>query len=145
MSLTNASETALLALFFNTTTWTGIADDTATSALTAFYLNLATGDPGETGNQTTSEAAYTSYARESVARASGAGGFTVSGASATLTDATTDFTQASGGSETETHFGIGSDASGTGTLFMSGTISPSIVVASGTTPQLTSATAITAD
>ncbi len=40
-----------------------IADNAATSPITNLYVSLHTGDPGEAGDQTTSEAAYTSYAR----------------------------------------------------------------------------------
>ena len=41
------------------------------SPLTSLYVSLHTANPGATGNQTTSEAAYTSYARVAVARTSG--------------------------------------------------------------------------
>ena len=40
------------------------------AANTNFYLSLHTGDPGEAGDQTTSEATYTSYARVAVLRTS---------------------------------------------------------------------------
>lgn len=142
MSATNAFETALLALIFNATTLGDYAENDSSSPLANFQLSLHTGDPGETGDQTTNEAAYTSYAREAVARTSG--GWTVSGNQATLTSLL-GFTQASGGSETETHFGIGRAASSTGTLDFSGTVSPNIVVSSGVTPQLTTSTAVSLD
>lgn len=81
MSKSNASETALLALLFNNTDFATIGDagglqNSATAG--SFYISLHTADPGEAGNQTTSEATYGSYARVAVAR-SGAG-WTVSGA-----------------------------------------------------------------
>ena len=53
---------------------TGLRGSTTAGSL---YISLHTADPGETGSQTTSEIAYTNYARVAVAR-SGAG-FTVSG------------------------------------------------------------------
>lgn len=71
MSASNAFETALLTLLFNNTNAANIGDATGLRGSTTagvFYISLHTADPGETGSQTTSESAYTSYARVSVAR-----------------------------------------------------------------------------
>jgi hypothetical protein len=74
MSFGDQFETGLLDLIFTGTGIAGIADNAASSPLTSLYLSLHTADPGEAGDQTTSEAAYTSYARVAVARScSGAG------------------------------------------------------------------------
>ena len=134
MSATNAFETALLTLYFNNTDHANVGDaagiqNSATAG--SFYISLHTGDPGEAGDQTTSEATYTSYARVAVAR-SGAG-WTISGANASNA-AAINFPAATGGSNTITHFGIGSDASGAGNLFFKGALSASLVVSSGITP-----------
>ncbi len=145
MSKSNAWENALLLLLFNNTNAANIGDATGLRGSTtagSLYLSLHTADPGEAGNQTTNEAAYTSYARKAVAR-SGAG-WTVAGNSAVLA-ANADFVTATGGSETETYFGIGTDPSGAGTLLYSGTISPNIVVSNGVTPTLTTGTTVTED
>lgn len=142
MSATNATEAAIIALIFNATTWDDFAQNDGSSPLTAFHLSLATGDPGDTGTQTTSETNYTSYARQSVNRNSG--GWTCSGASATLTSAVS-FPAGSGGSGTVTHFGVGKDVSGTGTLYFSGTATPNQTVGNGITPQLTTSTSVSAD
>ena len=142
MSKSNTFETDLLDLIFNATAIANIADNAASAPLTNLYLSLHTGDPGEAGNQTTNECAYTSYAREAVARTSG--GFTVSGNSVTLASAV-DFTTATGGTETVTHFAVGTDLSGTGKILYSGTVTPNISVSSGVTPQLTTGTTITED
>lgn len=80
MSMSNASETALLNLLFNNTDWANVGDaaglqNSATAG--SFYVALHTGDPGEAGTQATNEATYTGYARVAVAR-SGAG-WTVTG------------------------------------------------------------------
>jgi hypothetical protein len=80
-----------------------------------------------------------------VARASGAGGFTVAGNAATLTDALTSFIIGSGGSGTATYFGLGVASSGAGVLLYSGAVTPNIVTGAGITPQLTSATNFTED
>ncbi len=134
MSATNAFETALLNLYFLNTDHAAIGDaaglqNSATAGV--FYISLHTADPGETGTQTTSEATYTSYARVSVAR-SGAG-WTVSGNNVSNA-AAINFPAATGGSNTITHFGIGSDASGTGNLFFKGALGASLAVSSGITP-----------
>lgn len=134
MSATNAFETALLTLYFNNTDHANVGDATGvqgSGTAGSFYISLHTGDPGETGNQTTSEAAYTSYARVAVARSGS--GWTISGNNASNAAAIT-FATASGGSETITHFGIGSASSGTGNLFFYGELDSSIAVSSGITP-----------
>ena len=130
----------LLKLILNATAIANVADNAASSPLTNLYLSLHTSDPGTSGNQTTNEAAYTSYARVAVARTSG--GWTVTGLNAVLTSPIT-FPTATGGSETETYFGLGSASSGTGKLFGRGTITPGIAVTNTVTPQLTTGTTIT--
>lgn len=142
MSLSNAAEAALLALWLNGTTWDGVAVNDTTSPLTSLYESLHTADPGEAGNQTTSETNYTSYARAAVARNSG--GYTCSGSSATHT-ATVSFPACTGGTATITHMGIGAASSSTGELHASGAVSPNISVSTGVTPQLTTGTTITLD
>lgn len=102
----------------------------ASSTAGSFYISLHTGDP-IAGNQTTSEATYTSYARVAVARTSGA--WTVTAANVSNAAAVT-FPAATGGSDTVTHFGIGSDLSGTGNLFWSSTLDASRAISSGITP-----------
>ena len=76
MSATNAFETDLLELIFNGTTIANIADNAASSPATNLYVSLHTADPGEGGDQSSSETSYGSYARVAVARTSG--GWTVS-------------------------------------------------------------------
>lgn len=145
MSMSNSLENSLLLLLFNNTNIANVGDATGLRGSTAagsLYLSLHTADPGEAGTQTTSECAYTSYARVAVARTSG--GFTVATNTMTLT-ANMDFPAATGGSETATHFGIGTAASGTGVLLFKGAISPTIAISTGVTPRLTTGTTITLD
>ena len=134
MSATNAFETALLTLYFNNTDHANVGDaagiqNSATAG--SFYISLHTGDPGEAGDQTTNEATYTSYARVAVAR-SGAG-WTISGNNVSNA-AVINFPVATGGTNTITHFGIGSDASGAGNLFFKGALSASLAVSLGIIP-----------
>lgn len=142
MSKSNAFENALLQLIFNATAIANLADNAASSPLTNLYVSLHTADPGEAGNQSTSEATYTSYARVAVARTSG--GWTVTNNSVSPV-ANIDFPAATGGTETITYFGVGSASSGSGVLYYSGTVSPNISVTSGVTPRLTTASTITED
>lgn len=130
----------LLKLIFNATGIANVADNAASSPLTNLYVSLHTADPTAGGSQTSSEAAYTSYARVAVARTSS--GWTITGASVSPV-ATIVFPAATGGSETETFFAIGTAASGTGKILYAGPISPSIVVINGTTPELTTGSTAT--
>lgn len=142
MSKSNSLENSLLQLLFNATAIANIADNAGTSPLTNLYVSLHTADPGEAGDQTTNEIAYTSYARVAVARTSG--GWTVTGNSVSPAAAIT-FPAGTGGSGTATHFGVGTASAGAGVLLYSGTVTPNIVCGNGVTPQLTTATAITED
>lgn len=132
MSKGNTFENDWLLLIFNATAIANIADNAATSPLTNLYVSLHTGDPGEAGSQTTNECAYTSYARVAVARSGS--GWTVSGASVTNAGAVA-FPAATGGSETATHFAVGTAASSTGKILYSGALTASLAISSGITPQ----------
>lgn len=129
---------ALLALILNQTAIANLAQN-GTSPITSLWLSLHTASPGASGNQSTNEAAYTSYARTSVARTSA--GFTVAAGIATLTSAV-NFPQCTGGAEVETYVGVGQSSSGAGNLFYFGPLSPTISVSNGTTPQLTTGTTV---
>ena len=142
MSKGNTYENDLLKLIFNATAIANIADNAASSPLTSLYVSLHTADPGEAGDQTTNECAYTSYARVAVAR-SGAG-FTVTNNSVSPA-ADVSFPAATGGSETATYFAIGTASSSTGKLLYSGTVSPNISISNGVTPKLTTASTVTED
>jgi hypothetical protein len=107
----------------------------------SLYFSLHTADPGETGNQTTNEIAYTSYARVAVTRGAG---FTVS-TNTVAPAADVTFPAGTGGAGTATHWGVGTDVSGAGKLLYSGTISPNIVCGNGVTPKLTAGTMVTED
>lgn len=142
MSKSDKLETELLALLFNGTSIPNLADNAATAPLTELYVSLHTSDPGEAGTQLTNEATYTDYARVSVAR--NGGGWVVAGDTVNPA-ADIVFPTASGGTETITHFAIGTAPSGAGSIMYSGTVTPNIAVSSGVTPTLTSASSVTED
>ncbi len=137
----NTTSQNFLKLLYQAVTWTGIAVNDTGTPLTNIYWGLATASVGATGNETTNEAAYGSYARQAVARTTG--GHSISGQSISPVS-TISFPQAASGSETETDFFTGSVASaGTGVVFHFGTIAPTIAVAAGVTPQFTTGSTIT--
>lgn len=140
---TDAFENALMQLIFQNANFALVGDATGIRGSTTagqLFLSLHTADPGEAGTQSTSEVAYTSYARVGINRASGAGGFTVTGNSVSPATQPTNFPAATGGSATATHFGIGTASSGAGVLLYKGALSASIVISSGVTPQIVSLT-----
>ena len=135
MSMTNAAEAALLDLIFLNTDWANIGDagglqNSATAG--SFYISLHTANPDETGDQTTNEIAYTSYARVAVARS--AGGWTRSVSTVSNT-ALVQFPQCTGSTGTATHFGIGTDLSGAGNLILKGALTSSLAISTGIQPQ----------
>jgi hypothetical protein len=142
MSKTDTFENDWLKLTFQAIAIANIADNAASAPLTNLYVSLHTADPGETGNQTTSETSYTGYARVAVARSSG--GFTVTGNSVSPA-ANIEFPACSAGTATITHFGIGTAASGTGKLLYKGAVTPNLSVSNGVTPRLTTASTVTED
>lgn len=135
MSKSNAFETSLLGLLFNNTDIANIGDaaglqNSATAG--SLYLALHTADPGEAGDQTTNECTYGSYARVGVARS--AGGWTISGATASNT-ALAQFPECTSGSETITYVSIGMLSSGASVILYSGALTASRSVSSGIQPQ----------
>jgi hypothetical protein len=136
----DAFEQALALLYFEATNWANVADNAASSPIANWQLGLHTSSPGEAGDQTTNEIAYTSYARVAVARTSS--GFDTTGGVSTLA-ALTSFPAGTGGSGTATHMGLGTASSAAGILHIYGTVTPNIVTGDSITPQLTTATSFT--
>ena len=136
MSKSNSFENSLLLLLFNNTDIENIGDAAGlqnSAVAGSLYLALHTGDPGEAGDQTTNECAYTSYDRVAVAR-SGAG-WTVAGNSVSNA-ALAQFPECTGGSETITYVSIGTSAYPTaGVILYSGALTASRSVSSGIQPQ----------
>jgi hypothetical protein len=133
--MSNAFETELLDLIFNNAAVANIGDagglqPSATAG--SLYVSLHSADPGEAGDQTTNEVAYTNYARVAVARTSG--GWTVSGNTSTNT-ALIQFPQCGASGATATYVGIGTASAGAGLLLFSGQLSSSLTIANLITPQ----------
>jgi len=134
-------ENGWLLLFFNNVAFADVGDGPGlqpSGTVGSLYMSLHTQSPTVTGNQGSYEVTYASYARTAVPRASGAGGWSISGDGVSLVD-DVEFTEGTaGGSPTATHFGIGSDISGSGHLFYFGELSPTIVTGEGVTPVIDS-------
>lgn len=146
MSMTNAAEANLLNILFVNVDWANIGNVNGLRGSTtagSFFISLHTADPGEAGNQTTNEATYTGYARVAVARSGS--GWTLT--SSTISNAAlVQFAQCTGGSNTLTHFGIGTDSTGAGNLLFKGALTSSLSVSNGIQPQFAaSALTVTVD
>ena len=143
MSKSNTFENDLLKLIFNGTAIANLADNAATAPLGSLFVALHTADPGEAGDQSTSEVVYTSYARVAVART--AGGWTITGNSVSpLTGV--EFPEKTGGADgVATHASIGTAVSGAGKILYKGALSPTIAYANGVTPRIKNTSTITED
>ena len=145
MSKSNAFENAWLQLVFLNNPIANIGDATGLRGSTTagqLFFSLHSADPGEVGTQATNEVSYTGYARVGVAR-SGAG-FTVTDSSVSPA-ANVDFPACTAGTANATHFSVGVASSGATLVLYKGAINPTIAIAAGVTPRLTTATAITED
>lgn len=142
MSKSDTFENDLMKLIFNGTAISNLADNASASPLQYLYVGLHTADVGEAGTQTTNETSYAGYARVGVTRNSA--GWTVTNNSVSPTN-TISFPQCTGGTATITHFSIGTASTGTGKVLYKGTVTPNVAIASGVTPQLTTASTISED
>jgi hypothetical protein len=139
--LSDASEYNALLLIFQNTNWANVGDATGlrgSSTAGSLYVGLSTGTLSDTSTQTTTQAAYGSYARVAVARSSG--GWTVtqvtgSGASTASNAAAVTFPAASSGTETETDFTVGlASGTGAGEAMFWGALTSPLAVSTGITP-----------
>lgn len=136
MSALNFFENGLLDLIFTNVAVANVGDASGlqpSATAGSFYASLQTANPAETvTSQATSEAAYTGYTRQAIARSTS--GWTVA-SGVCDNDAAITFGQSSTGPESETHFGLGSASSGAGNLFMTGALAATLVVNNGINPQ----------
>lgn len=113
---TDSMELALLDHYFKNAAIANVGDASGlqpSATAGSLYLSLHTAYPGEAGSQTTSEAAYTSYARKAVARS---GTEWTTSANQVVNANAQSFVAATGGGETEFFVGIGRSSGGAGTL-----------------------------
>lgn len=131
MAFSTTFRQSIALLLFNATAIANVADNAASSPITSVFASLHTADPSS-GNQSTSESAYTSYARVGVTRAGGGWSSTVG---VVTNVAAITFPACTGGSSTVTHVGLGTLTSTAGVLFVGGALTGSLAVSNGITPQ----------
>lgn len=143
MSKSNTFETDLLELFFNGTAIADLAENDTTSPSTELWVSLHESDPGEAGDQTTNETAYTGYARTAVQRVS-TGWVVATGA--VSPNAAITFPQATSTSTgTITYAAVGTSSSAAGYMMYYGALSPTINYGQNVTPQLSTDSSISED
>lgn len=125
---------AILALIFNGESISGLADNAATDPLTDLYLSLHTAYPGEDGDQTTNESAYSGYERMPLERS--VAGWTVTDNTVSPT-ADVQFPYCLSGTETIMYVGIGTTVASASELIYIGVLSPNIEISAGMAPILT--------
>lgn len=131
MSKGDIYENDLMKLIFNSAAIANLADNAAASPLTALWVGLASGDPGEAGSATASEVGYTNYARVGVVRTTG--GWTVSNSSA-MNAATVTFPQCGATSASATFATLVLSATGNAKVLYSGALSAGLSITNGITP-----------
>jgi hypothetical protein len=139
----DTTENAILNLIYRATPWANYADNAATSPETNIIVALHTADPGDTGAQNTTEAAYTNYARQNVARSTG---WTAAAAGSVALAANLDFPSSGASGTTITNFSTGKSGGGASPILMAGAVSPTIPIGgAGVVPRLTTATTCSLD
>jgi hypothetical protein len=128
MSKSDNFENRLLLLLFNAVALAGLAEDH--SAPVQLELSLHTANPGEAGDQTTTEATYTGYARITAARTAGV--WTVTGNRVENVGALA-WPQCTAGSNTITHWAVG--LVGDDEILYYGALTAPAVIDAGETPQ----------
>ncbi len=117
MSKANSLETGFLDLLFLNTALAGVGDASGlqpSATAGSLYIALHTSSPGEAGDQTTNEAAYTNYVRKGVVRT--ASGWARSGSTMDNVAKITFAKAGAASSETERWVSIGTASSGAGVL-----------------------------
>lgn len=134
MSATNAFEDKVLSLYLTNADAANIGDATGlrgSSTAGVLWVSLSTGTLTDTSDQSTTEATYTGYGREDVARST-AGWTVTSGVGDN--DAAITFGACTAGSSTVTHFGLGFNETTAGSLDIWGALTASLAISTGITP-----------
>lgn len=139
MTIGTTTRNDVLQLIYNAVAIANLADNAATTPATTLYVALHSADPNS-GDQLTSEAAYTGYTRIGVTR-SGAGWVVTTNSVSPANPIT--FPTGTAGGETITHASVGMAASGASKILDSGVLSPSMVTGNGITPELKVTSTIT--
>ena len=120
MSKSTASAGDYLKLIYNATPIALVADNAATTPLANIFVAAHTADPGTGGDQVTSEAAYTGYARAAVARTTGGWTVNLTPPVSVSPVANVSFGACVAGTSTITHWSTGKVTSGASPIFHRG-------------------------
>jgi hypothetical protein len=133
MSKSNAAEVDFLNYVF-------LGTRPSWDAATDLYIALHTANPGDAGDQTTSEATYTGYARKSVPR-DGTNWLVTSGDPSTASNKILQqFVACTGGTSAVTYFSVGTATSGAGKILYSGQLSAPRTISDGIQAQFGAST-----
>lgn len=124
---------AFLALLYNATAWADVAENDSSSPLTDIYIALHTASLNDASTQSTSETAYTNYARVAVARTTA--GFSAPSGKQTSNVDPIEFAQCGVTGATITSASSGKLSSGAGQIFHYGDLNSSIVVSNQIQPR----------
>lgn len=135
MPMTDAGRLKFQQLFFENDDFENVGDAAGvlgSATAGSYYISLHTAVPGDAGDQSTNEVAYTGYNRVAVARSTaGWTAATVGSTGNVLNDGAISFgARSGGGTPTATAFGIGSDPTPTnpGTLEFFGNLTASFLI-----------------
>lgn len=126
MAKTNATESDLLSYVLN-----NVAPSWAAAG--TLYVALHSADPGEAGDQSTSEISYTGYARVAIDRSNVSADWSVSAGVATSLNQI-QFGTCTAGTATALYMSIGTLSSGAGQILYRGSV-PSLSISANITPQ----------
>ena len=120
----------------------------ASAGTTQLWSALHTADPtgGNQGTNEVSTTTFAGYSRIATQRSTATGGWTVSGsgpATASPNSAITFGQLTSTSTGTATYWSIGHSSNGTGKIYYSGALSPSINLGQNVTPQITTGSSVT--
>lgn len=133
MPKSTSASNSIINLIYSATPWANVADNAASSPLTAIYVALHTASPTAGGSgQNENETSYTNYARQSTARSTG---WDAASGGATANNGQINFPQCGVTGATVTHVSTGRASSGAGGVFHYGALNSSLAVANGITPQ----------
>lgn len=143
MSKSSVYENDLLKLIFNGVAIAGLADNASSSPVTNLYLALHSADPGEGGNQSTSEVSYGGYQRVAVPRSPV--GWVVTGKSVSPAEPIEFAEMVSGAPGEALYVTIGTAQSGAGKVLYRGPLNPSVTYNIGVVPRIRTTSTITED
>lgn len=144
-TISDTTEANILKLVFQAVTWAdyGVSAGSGTPE-TTINVSLNTGSSiSDTDTMATNEISYTGYARLAPARS--AVGWSITGSTINPAAALTFGLMTAGTGGTVQSFTTGKSGGGAAVVLWGGSVSPSITVSNGVTPQLTTATAISLD